>query len=252
MSISHTFNSYAETYDIKFNQNPLAKYQRERVHQELTPYLKSVKKILDVGCGPGSDFDFYKSFDLAVDAIDISRKMIELARAKSNQIHLKANIEVSSLEEFQSVEVYPVIILNFGVVNSFHPLEPALEKLKTLLDPRGILVIVSMPPFHFLSIKGLAIGLFFKRMLDRLFKGKAVLPHGFTIYYYRKKDFIRHFNIVRKINLCALLPTPDQYSRWKWLRFYSKIMSSFDRKVAAVLPDFFGGDHICYIMKPKG
>lgn len=251
MSKSYLFDSYAEIYDEKFNQNPLAIYQRETVHQEITPYLRAVRRILDVGCGPGSDFGFYKAFDLAVDAIDISPKMVELARAKCNRINLEANIEISSLEEFQSTEKYPVSILNFGVINSFAHLESALEKLNTLLEPRGILIIVSMPPFHFFSIKGLAVGLHFKRMLIRLFKRRAVFKDGFTIYYYNKKDFTRYFDILRKINLCALLPTPDQYYRWKWLRLYSKIMIPLDRKVAAILPDFFGGDHICYILGRK-
>jgi len=249
--IQQNFDSYAEIYHEKFNQNPLARYQRERVHQEIKPYLRSVRKILDVGCGPGSDFDFYKSLDLVVDAIDLSPKMVELAKIRSNRIDLKANIAVASLEELQSNEKYPVIILNFGVINSFQHLEPALKKLKTLLEPRGILIIVSMPPFHIFSIKGLAVGFHFITMMNRLFKRKAFFDDGFTIYYFCKKDFIRLFDIVRKINLCALLPTPDQYCRWKWLRLYSKIMIHPDRKVAAVLPDFFGGDHICYIMQPK-
>lgn len=249
--IQQTFDSYAEIYNEKFNQNPLAIYQRERVHKEILPYLKSGTKILDIGCGPGSDFDFYKSLDLAVDAIDISPKMVELAVIKSNQINVKANIQVSSLEEFQSTEKYPVIILNFGVINSFQHLEPAMKKLTKLLEPRGILVIVSMPPFHIFSIKGLAVSFHFITMMNRLFKRKAVLENGFTIYYYRESDFAHYFDIKKKINLCAFLPTPNQYYRWKWVRFYSKIMIHPDRKAAAVLPDAFGGDHICYIMQPK-
>lgn len=251
MSIVQLFNSYAETYINKFNQNPLGKYQRERVHKEILPYLKSGQKILDVGCGPGSDFDFYKSLNLEVDAIDISPKMVELARDKSNRIQFKANIQALSLEEFQAPERYPMIILNFGVVNSIQHLEPTLARLKILLEHSGILVIVSMPPFHFFSIKGLAVGFHFMTMMNRLFKRKAILRDGFTIYYYRNKDFIGHFDIVRKINLCAFLPTPDQYSRWKWLQSYSKIMIHLDRIIGAVIPDLWGGDHTCYIMRQK-
>lgn len=251
MSIEHLFDSYAETYDEKFNKNPIAKYQRERVQQEVAPYLHSVGRILDVGCGPGSDFDFYKPFDIVVDAIDISPKMVELAREKANRIHLNANIRVSSLEEFQSPEKYPVIILNFGVMNAIGNPDAAFEQLNRLLETDGILVIVSMPPFHFFSIKGLAVGLHFKQIANRLLKRRTVLKSGFTIYYYNQKDFTRHFDILKKINLCALLPTPDQYSRWKWLQWYSKIMIPLDREIAAVLPDFFGGDHICYILRRK-
>jgi SAM-dependent methyltransferase len=251
MSIPHFFDSYAEIYQHRFNQNPLAQYQRERVHKEISPFLRSAEKILDVGCGPGSDFEFYKSLNLEADAIDISPRMVELAKRQSNRIGLKANILISSLEEYQSSEKYPVIILNFGVINSFHHLEPALKKLKKLLEATGILIIVSMPRFHFFSIKSLAIGFHFIKMINRLSKGKAVLEDGFIIYYYRKKDFIQYFNIVKKINLCTFLPTPAQYYRWKWLRLYSKVMIPLDKEMAVVLPDFLGGDHICYIMEPK-
>lgn len=251
LTVEQTFDSYAEIYNEKFNQNPLAKYQRERVHKEILPYLKSAVKILDIGCGPGSDFDLYKSLNLEVDAIDISPKMVEIAREKSDRIQLKANIQASSLEEFRSTEKYAMIILNFGVINSIQHLEPALIRLKTLLEHSGILVIVSMPPFHFFSIKGLAVGFHFMTMVNRLLKRKAILKGGSTIYYYRKKDFMGHFDNVRKINLCALLPTPDQYYRWKWLRSYSKLMIHLDRKIAEIIPDIFGGDHICYIMQIK-
>jgi hypothetical protein len=135
------------------------------------------------------------------------------------------------------------------VINSFPKLEPVLEKLKELLEPQGALIIVSMPPIHFFSIKGLALGFHFVAIMNRLFKRKAVLKNGFTIYYYCKKDFVQYFDIVRKINLCTFLPNPDQYYRWKWLRLYSKVMIPLDRKCAAIVPEFFGGDHICYVMK---
>ncbi len=251
MSIQLLFDSYAEIYHEKFNQNPLAKYQRERVHKEILPYLKTASKVLDVGCGPGSDFNFYQSLNLEVDAIDISPKMVELASEKSKRIDLKANIKVSSLEELQVTEKYPVIILNFGVINSIRNLDAALKKLRNLLESNSTLIIVSMPPFHFFSIKGLAVGFHFTAMMNRLFKGKAVLENGVTIYYYCQRDFVQYFDIKRKINLCALLPTPNQYNHWKWVRLYSKIMIHLDGKIAALLPDFIGGDHICYMMQPK-
>lgn len=251
MNKEKIFDSYATGYQKKFNENPLGQYQRNLIHKIITPFLENDQHILDIGCGPGSDFEFYKSFNLSVDAIDISSKMVELARSKASDLQLNVNISNTSLENYKTSIKYPLIILNFGVINAFPKLEPVLEKLIGLLKPQGVLIIVSMPPFHFFSIKGLALGFHFITIMTRLFKRKAVLKNGFTIYYYSQKDFIQHFDIVKKINLCALLPTPDQYYRWNWLRLYSKIVIYFDRKVAKVLPDIFGGDHICYIMQSK-
>ncbi len=137
-----TFDAYAAGYEEKFNQNFLAKYQRETVYKAIVPFLKDARTLLDVGCGPGSDFAFYKSMDVAVDAIDISPEMAKIAKKTAAAIQLTATIENASLENFQSKRVYDIIILNFGVINLIENLPMALTKLKSLLKPVGVFAIV--------------------------------------------------------------------------------------------------------------
>jgi SAM-dependent methyltransferase len=247
-TIPKTFDAYAEVYEEKFNRNPLGIYQRERVQVEIAPYLTPGKRVLDAGCGPGSDFAFYQSRNLMIDAIDISPRMAELVREKARYLKIKTRIFNTSLEDFQPDTAYDVILLNFGVINVFGNLSPILRKLKSMLTAKGILVVVSMPPFHLFSIAELLGKLRFRAAAQRVFQKKALLKNGFTFFYYRKTDFLPHFQLLKKIHLCPLLPNPDQYQRHEWMQKITNLLMGIDRRIASVLPDIFGGDHVCYIL----
>jgi len=248
-TIPKIFDAYADVYEEKFNRNPLGIYQRERVQAEIAPYLNPEKRVLDIGCGPGSDFPFYRSLNLTIDAIDISPRMVELAREKAQHLKLNARIFNSSLEDFQPDAVYDVILLNFGVINVFGELSPILQKLKFMLTENGILVVVSMPPFHLFTIAALLIKFRLRAAVQRVFHKKVTLKNGFTIFYYRRADFLPHFQLIKKIHLCPLLPNPDQYLRHGWMQKIAKLLMGLDRRIAVVLPDIIGGDHVCHVLK---
>jgi len=251
MNIEQTFNAYAKLYDKKFNQNPLGRYQRERVHQEIQPYLNSSKKILDVGCGPGSDFEFYKSLELDIEAIDISGKMVELAKQKAKSIQLQAAVKKTSLDHFCLSHKYQVIILNFGVINAIENIDVSFKKLKSLLDNGGTLIIVAMPPFHLFTILELLGKFKFKEIFKRVFQKKAVLKKGLRVFYYNKKDFKKYFRVIKKVNLCSILPNPEQYIKRGWASGLTNKLIKLDKKAGRFIPDFVGGDHIIYFLQDR-
>jgi 2-polyprenyl-3-methyl-5-hydroxy-6-metoxy-1,4-benzoquinol methylase len=249
MNTEKLFDSYAEDYQEKFNQNPVALYQRKLVYDLVEPLIKEQGNVLDIGCGPGSDFAFYKAHNLNVEAIDISKRMVDLARQNSEKLNLRVNIFHSSLQDFLSESLYDVIIMNFGVLNVFCDPEEVLKKLDSLLARDGILVLVLMPPFHLFSILESVAKLKFSLAFKRLFKHRAVLDNGFKFSYYHQKDLISHFKLINKRNLAILLPTPDQYSRWAWARMFTRFVQTSDEWLSTRVPDFVGGDHVCYILK---
>lgn len=251
VQITETFDTYAETYEEKFNHNPMGRYQRERVHREILPYLKPGGEILDVGCGPGSDFDFFKSHNLRVDAIDASEKMAAIAREKAKHLNLDAQVLHVSLREFSTGHTYPAILLNFGVINALPNLPEAIDKLHQLLQDDGVLIVVSMPPFHLFSAVEMLVKLQLRTAFNRFFKKRVALSGGIQVQYYNRKYFRGQFNITRRINLCAVLPTPDQYVRWRWIQGVADRMMALDSKAGDWLPDVFGGDHILYILRKK-
>ncbi len=248
---SAIFDTYALPYDEKFNRNPLGKYQRKQVQQAMASHLSPGQTILDVGCGPGSDFEFYHRLNLQVHAIDSSSKMIEIAKQKAALLGLDALIRHVPLEKFYPETSYNAIILNFGVINVFHPLEPILSRLDTLLNDDGILFIVSMPPVHIFTLLEWLVTFRWRAFLRRILHHRAVLGNGFQFYYYGKRAFTRQFRILKAIHLCAVLPTPDQYHRYSSARKVAEKLMRLELGVKTSLPDWLGGDHVCYIMKKK-
>lgn len=251
MKAEKIFDIYSEEYDSKFNKNPITIYQRGCVHEVLNPTLAGAKTLLDVGCGPGSDFEFYAKFNIKITAIDISSKMVQLAKDKANSILLDAEILKSSLELFETENKYDAIVLNFGVINVFNNLKEILEKLKTLLKPDGKLFIVSMPSFHLFSFLENIFRFQFKKIYRRLFLKKSILENGFEFFYYSKNNFNKKFKILSKYNFCSILPTPDQYSHYKILKLFYKILWKIDKQINNYLPAFMGGDHILFELKKK-
>jgi ubiquinone/menaquinone biosynthesis C-methylase UbiE len=245
------FDIYSENYDVKFNSNPVTIYQRGCVHHVLKPILANAKTLLDVGCGPGSDFEFYTQFDIKITAFDISPKMVQLAQKKSESINLDAKIYNSSIELFETENKFDVILLNFGVVNVFPKLTENLEKLEMLLEENGKLIIVSMPSFHLFSVLGNIFRIQLKKLYSRLILEKSILENGFEFYFYSRSDFNKNFKIITKCNLCSILPTPDQYAKNKFLRFYFKVLWRIDKCFGNYLPAFLGGDHILFELEKK-
>ncbi len=251
MQASEQFDKYAKDYEQRFLKNPLAEYQRSIVHQLLRQHLSPDKKVLDVGCGPGSDFDFYKSLSMNIDAIDISSEMVKAARQQAKRLGLNVRIARSAIEDFVPDINYDIIILNFGVINSIKNLNVALQTMNKILTKNGVLFIVSMPPMHLLSLKADLLFLRFLKIYKRLIKRQAITKDGFVFNYYSSKNFKKHFRIEERCNLCTILPSPEQYENSSFARKWTKFFINFDKKLSSVVPEFLGGDHIVYILKKK-
>lgn len=70
------YNQHAQDYsDAIQNQSPLAQIE------QFTAYLKKSATILDVGCAAGRDSRVLRDKGFEVTGIDISKKLIELARS---------------------------------------------------------------------------------------------------------------------------------------------------------------------------
>jgi len=251
MQASDQFDIYAKDYEQRFLKNPLAEYQRSIVYELLRQHLSPGKKILDVGCGPGSDFDFYKSLSLQIDAIDISREMVKAARQQAKRLGLNVRIARSALEDFVPDITYDVIILNFGVINSISNPENALKSLQKILAKNGLIFIVAMPPMHIFSFKADLLHLRFLKIYKRLIKRQSVTNDDFTFYYYSSNIFKTHFKIEERCNLCSILPSPEQYKNSSFARAWTKLFINLDKKLTFGLPEFFGGDHIIYMLSKK-
>ncbi|RMH93484.1 MAG: class I SAM-dependent methyltransferase [Calditrichaeota bacterium] len=252
-AVRETFDGYAHGYRERFNLNPLGHYQREQVHRIMAEYLRSGDRILDVGCGPGSDFPFYKALNLRVDAIDISPEMVTQARQVARNLFLSAGIRQASLEAFSAPSTYDAVILNFGVINALSPLSPVLDKLGELVASGGVLFLTVMPPFHLFWMMEMIVRGQWRKARQRLFGRQVVVGKKMQCFYYRQKDIERAttfpLRVDRRVHLGAVLPTPEQYARFPRLRGIAHVLLPLDRRLSTRLPDAAGGDHVCYVLR---
>jgi SAM-dependent methyltransferase len=249
MHTSELFDTYAKDYESRFIKNPLTEYQRSMVHAILRPYLSPNKNVLDVGCGPGADFDFYKSLSLNIDAIDISREMIKAARKQAKRLGLNVRIARSAIADFVPDIKYDVVILNFGVINAIDDIDNTMQTINKILTDQGRVFIVCKPPLHIFAFKADLLFFRFTNAYNRAIKHKTITNEGFVFYHYSYKHFKKYFVREKHYNLCSILPTPTQFKHSSFARKWTKFFINMDKKLAPIIPEFIGGDHILHILK---
>lgn len=144
-NISGMFDAIAPTYD-KLNHilslNADKKWRNKAVDELL---INHPTHILDIATGSGDMvLEILHRGDCQITAIDISPKMIELAKHKISKLTNKKSIEfiLSSAELMPFAdEVFDGVTVAFGVRN-FEQLERGLSEIKRVLKTGGYLIIL--------------------------------------------------------------------------------------------------------------
>ncbi len=104
----------------------------------LLKMLKNRRRVLDVGCGTGTHMSILENLGYIVCGIDISPKMIAVAKTKVN------NVEKGNLLNFKQEEKYNAIIcMNhvFNHLNSYEEFEEGLNNLLLHLEKNGLIIL---------------------------------------------------------------------------------------------------------------
>ncbi len=251
MEVSRLFDGYADTYSEHFNRTLVGRYQRQRVYSVLSVYFQEANTVLDVGCGPGSDFAFFRQFGVQVDALDVSPAMIRQAHLECRRLNVPFQLFCTPVEKFTPPRKYDIILMNFGVANALANLAQALRSMRNWLAPQGKLVIVSMPAFHLWSFLGAIYRLQISYLWNRFVKNQIRLGDAVTIVYHPPKVFPACYRVVRRVALAPLLPAPHQSRTNRLLGQLTRWLMPLDLRLTARLPAAWGGDHICYVLELK-
>jgi 2-polyprenyl-3-methyl-5-hydroxy-6-metoxy-1,4-benzoquinol methylase len=102
-------------------------------------------KILDIGCGTGTLYNYFSGLDINYTGIDLSYFAVE--KAKENFTETNAKFFPEDFEEFDTKEKFDVII--FNEVLYYFPFEkilPAIKKAISLVSSPQSVLIISMSP----------------------------------------------------------------------------------------------------------
>jgi ubiquinone/menaquinone biosynthesis C-methylase UbiE len=125
-----TYNKIAAKYAKKF-------HKPSYFLNKFASLLPKNAKILDVGCGPGTDSIYLKRKGLNVEGIDLSRKMVKIARQRFSSIKFKV-MDMRSLKYPNSY--FDGIVIAFSLIHiSNQDIPKTLKELKRVLKNGGVI-----------------------------------------------------------------------------------------------------------------
>lgn len=126
----------------RYSRRPVADEATYRKKLQVTrEYLRPDMEILEFGCGTGSTAISHAPFVKHIQAIDISSKMIEIAKAKANAERI-SNITFlqSTIEDFNSSAQTFDVVLGLSILHLLDNKEAVIARVHDILKPGGIFV----------------------------------------------------------------------------------------------------------------
>ena len=126
----------------KYSKQPIAdeeSYQKKlKVTQE---YFNPDMELLEFGCGTGSTAIIHTPYVKHIRAIDISAKMIEIAKGKAEANNINnVTFEQLTIDELSVPDSTYDMVLGLSILHLLEDKEAAIVKVYKMLKPGGIFV----------------------------------------------------------------------------------------------------------------
>ena len=175
-----------------------ARYARQPVADEASyqtklqvtrGYFRPDMEVLEFGCGTGSTAIGHAPFVRHIQAIDVSSKMLAIARAKAEAAGVtNVNFEQAAIESFDVPDGTYDAVLGLSILHLLEDKEAVIARVHAMLKPGGVFVSStaclgdSMKYLKFVAPVGRALGLM---PLVRVFTAteleKSLTDAGFAI-----------------------------------------------------------------------
>jgi len=116
-----------------------AAYQRKlKVTQD---YLTLDMEVLEMGCGTGTTALIHAPFVKHITGIDISRNMLEIARAKAESGNVKnVSFQQSSVDGLETPDASYHAVMGHSILHLIENKEAVIAKVHRMLKPGGVFV----------------------------------------------------------------------------------------------------------------
>ena len=126
----------------RYSKRPVAdaaSYQKKL--QVTREYLRPDMEVLEFGCGTGSTAIIHAPHVKHIRAIDISSKMIEIARRKAAESQVEnVTFEQSTIEAVAVADRSLDAVLGLSILHLLDNREEVIAKVRTMLKPGGLFV----------------------------------------------------------------------------------------------------------------
>lgn len=250
-------DNIAEGYDDILSNNAFSEILRSIFQKRLLNNLPSESKILDLGCGTGEDALFLASKGFIVTGIDISEKMISIAKSKTLKKNMKENIIFFCCDMVQFIEKdtgnYDGIISNFNAVNYVKDMDSFAKSVSGLLNANGKIIFTVLNKICCSEILYSFITLRFSRAWCALFNRKKYILTELNLYFpcSFRKYFEKYFTIKKITGVGIIIPPHNLVGLYKRLSFAIPFLLKCEKLIVSLFPFYFLSDHYIIEMQKK-
>jgi len=148
------FDEVATTYDTIESHNFIFQWQRCRVQNAAAGTFGRGARLLEVGCGTGTDVLFLARRGYPLVALEPSDEMLALAKEKIALAGFAKTVEfkqagaegINDVIAKYGAASFDGLFSNFGALNCVADLRPFARAAATLLRPGGKILLNLMPP----------------------------------------------------------------------------------------------------------
>jgi ubiquinone/menaquinone biosynthesis C-methylase UbiE len=126
----------------RYSRKPVADEAAYQKKLQITRgYFRPDSEVFEFGCGTGSTAVSHSPHVKRVHAIDISSKMIEIARGKADLENVgNVTFEQSTIEQIRVPDLSLDAVLGLGILHLLDNKEKAISKVHRMLRPGGVFV----------------------------------------------------------------------------------------------------------------
>lgn len=163
------------------------------------------KKVLELGCGIGTDSIRFAKAGALITVCDISEKSMEITKQRFKEYNLNANFYICNLEELTNyipIEKYD-LIYSFGVIHHASDPQKIIDQIKYYCDTNTLIKImlyskICWKSISFYIIHGYKFYFNFNKTIQYFAEAQIDCPVAFT---YTKSQIKQLFNKYKIISI---------------------------------------------------
>ena len=133
MSAAVYFDRLAPRYDELWSGSLVGMAQRAAVWREIDGLFRRGSRVLDLGCGTGDDALRLARAGVFVTGVDVSERMLQIARQRAFAEGVPVECRRADLESFRLPPAYDGALSNFGALNCLVDLDGFAARLAGML-----------------------------------------------------------------------------------------------------------------------
>jgi ubiquinone/menaquinone biosynthesis C-methylase UbiE len=263
--LKYIWDYKAEKYDIEDKKGFISQFIFNRSIFYLRKYFRPNSKLLELGCGTGTEaIELAKYNNYKILAIDISSKMIEIAKNKALKENLNQNVEfkvlpIEEIKVLKNMKFNGVYSLG-GALNCVEDIKTAADVISKIIVPNGYFIASLINKYCLFETLFFLFKLNFKKAFRRFLTNPVKIKLNINlpeikVFYYTPKKFYSFFknNFILEKIVALPFAIPPQYLENVYSKFkiiFNKILN-LEEKMSEFYPFNTFGDHFIIIMRRK-